>query len=149
MNACVICTSARAGAGTGRVPLNRANVSVTRAAVHRIQQEYSTEVSAPAPAFPSPPAATTQCKQPKRILKTICQPGGPLDTVLAEKKALKRFNLTEDRTGFPWHTLACDRGLWKSLICPDSFYNRVSRSDIAEKVNNPHTHTTPANNGSI
>ena len=65
------------------------------------------------------------------------------------KKALKRFNLTEDRTGFPWHTLACDRGLWKSLICPDSFYNRVSRSDIAEKVNNPHTHTTPANNGSI
>ena len=28
----------------------------------------------------------------------------------------------------------------------DSFYNRVSRSDIAEKVNNPHTHTTPANN---
>ena len=61
------------------------------------------------------------------------------------KKALKRFNLTEDRTGFPWHTLASDRGLWKSLICPDSFYNRVSRSDIAEKVNNPHTHTTPAN----
>ena len=65
------------------------------------------------------------------------------------KKDLKRFNLTEDRTGFPWHALASDRGLWKSLICPDSFYNRVSRSDIAEKVNNPHTHTTPANNGSI
>ena len=41
------------------------------------------------------------------------------------------------------------RGLWKSLICPDSFYNRVSPFDIAEKVNNPHTHTTPANNGSI
>ena len=42
-------------------------------------------------------------------------------------------------------------GLWKSLICPDRFYNRVSRSDIAEKVNNPHTpaHTTPANNESI
>ena len=36
------------------------------------------------------------------------------------KKALKRFHLTEDKTGFPWHALASDRGLWKSLICPDS-----------------------------
>ena len=76
MNACVICTSARAGAGTVRVPLNRANVRVTRAAVHRIQLEYSTEVSAPAPAFPSPPAATTQCKQPKQKLKQFASPEG-------------------------------------------------------------------------
>ena len=54
------------------------------------------------------------------------------------KKALKRFHLTEDKTGFPWHALASDRGLWKSLICPDSFYNRVSPSDIAEKLQNLH-----------
>ena len=111
MNGCVICTFARAGAGTVRVPLNRANERVTRAAVHRIQPEYSTEVSAPAPAFPSPPAASTQCKQPKRILKTICQPGGPLDCCTRTVRLAARVDVwsLDEQGGMPkqWCNVQC------------------------------------------
>ena len=38
------------------------------------------------------------------------------------KKALNHFNLTEKQTGLPWHTLACNRELWKLLICLDNYY---------------------------
>ncbi len=37
------------------------------------------------------------------------------------QKALKHFSLTEKQTCIPWHILACDRKLWKMLICANMF----------------------------
>ena len=134
MDGCVIRTSARAGAGTllVRVPLNRANVRVTRAAVHRIQLEYSTEVSAPAPAFPSPPAASTQCKQPKRLLKTICQPGGPLDRIRdnVTDSVTNAFVLRRASRSWLFRQSVAIRGLPQDMAVP----SRCPRRESPEKM---------------
>ena len=50
--------------------------------------------------------------QGSRTVRRYCQKG--------PQAVITRFHLTEDKTGFPWHALASDRGLWKSLICPRS-----------------------------
>ena len=43
------------------------------------------------------------------------------------KKALRAFGLDEKQTGVPWPDLAAKRPVWKSLVCPDSFYNGATR----------------------
>ena len=47
------------------------------------------------------------------------------------KKALRAFGLDEKQTGVPWPELAAKRPVWKSLVCPDSFYNGVTPADAA------------------
>ena len=38
-----------------------------------------------------------------------------------------------EKTGVPWESLAANKCVWKSLLCPNSFYNGVSPSAAAFK----------------
>ena len=51
--------------------------------------------------------------------------------LLTMKKALRAFGLDEKQTGVPWPELAAKRPVWKSLVCPNSFYNGVTPADAA------------------
>ena len=47
-------------------------------------------------------------------------------------KALEEFQLNPEKTGVPWESLAANKCVWKSLLCPNSFYNGVTPSAAAE-----------------
>lgn len=49
-------------------------------------------------------------------------------------KALEKFQLNPEKTGVPWESLAANKCVWKSLLCPNSFYNGVSPSAATEAM---------------